>query len=493
MKNLLTVIVCLVVLHPSETFAQMSKEMRKAQNIHIKAIQKQNLTERDKAATAYWQIINNIPSEAGNAYKLLGELYSFHSPESFREYTLSLRYYLMADSLITEQQQNDKANVLYNLGIFYYRGAGVAQDFNKAKEYWIRSAELNDKYLTGLGEMYELGLGEEPNLNKALEYFYRSALTGNDTWAKVYSLQYIINGMDDSTLDTDAYQLYQKYMYEISVNNRPFSAFNYILQAAEKGFLPAECELSSLYASGTGTPANYPEAKRWALHAAGQGYVPAMNNYAVFIQSEDMAEAFLWFNKAAEGGLPVSQAAVGHYYQYGLSGSVDYNKAEFYYRYSADQGCQLGQTRLDALPRYIKTQQFTETMQKLSNTFNSISNILVSASNKYLTTPQGANTSLKTKSQSQNNNSADFWISEYYRYEQKVKKGFESCINTVKTQKIDFSTGSEHLFRAQSGLLRNDQKMMTHYRQSAAECGKIIPQSKWETEDLLGWIKRELR
>lgn len=510
MKKVILILGIFWFLVPAHIQAQLSlsREMKKAQNLHRRALRKQSVADRDKAAAAYLHILKTNKGEGGCACKLLGELYSFHAPQPLQNFALSLKYYAMADSLIEEQSYkeslgnsetealNDKANVLYNLGIFYYRGAGVPQDFGKAKEFWIRSARLNDKYLVGLGEMYELGLGETQNLNKAMEYYYRSALTGNDTWAKIYSMKYVIDGMADSTLDLEAYRLYEKYMYVTSVNDDSSGAFEYIVKAAKKGFLPAECELSGLYASGIGTSPNFNDALYWARLAAEKGYVPAMNNYAFLLEmgNNNFGEALRWYVKAAEEGLPLAQAAVGYYYQHGLGGAPrDYERAASYYQYSADQGCQLGRTRLAELPQFVKSQQFTEKMNNLSNTLNTISNILVHASQKYQSSGPVGQATFKTDSPVQNNNSADFWVSEYYKYEQKVKKEFEYCLNTAKSQKTDFTTSGERLFSAYSRTLKVYQAAMKSYRQYAAECGKKITPSKWETEDVIGLIRRELR
>jgi predicted esterase len=56
------------------------------------------------------------------------------------------------------------------------------------------------------------------------------------------------------------------------VKQDPRAAFQYTLQAAEKGYVPAQAELGMLYANGKGVEQNYGESRRWFVKAAEGGH-----------------------------------------------------------------------------------------------------------------------------------------------------------------------------------------------------------------------------
>ena len=52
----------------------------------------------------------------------------------------------------------------------------------------------------------------------------------------------------------------------------PHAAFEYTMQAAEKGYVPAEAALGMLYVNGKGVEQNYAEARKWFVKAAEGGH-----------------------------------------------------------------------------------------------------------------------------------------------------------------------------------------------------------------------------
>jgi TPR repeat protein len=57
-----------------------------------------------------------------------------------------------------------------------------------------------------------------------------------------------------------------------AVKTDPAAAFQYTMQAAEKGYVPAEAALGMLYANGKGVEQNYGESKKWFVKAAEGGH-----------------------------------------------------------------------------------------------------------------------------------------------------------------------------------------------------------------------------
>jgi TPR repeat protein len=62
-------------------------------------------------------------------------------------------------------------------------------------------------------------------------------------------------------------------------------AFQYTLQAAEKGYVPAQAAVGMMYANGKGVQQNYAEAGKWWITAAEGGHVLAADNASMLYRS----------------------------------------------------------------------------------------------------------------------------------------------------------------------------------------------------------------
>jgi len=65
----------------------------------------------------------------------------------------------------------------------------------------------------------------------------------------------------------------------------PVSAFQYTLQAAERGYVPAQAVVGMLYANGKGVQQNYAEAGKWWVRAAEGGHLLAANNASLLYRN----------------------------------------------------------------------------------------------------------------------------------------------------------------------------------------------------------------
>ena len=76
-----------------------------------------------------------------------------------------------------EQENADAQN---NLGICYYNGQGVAQDYNEAAKWFLKAAEQGEASAqNNLGKCYEEGLGVTKNLSEARKWYRKAAEQGN--------------------------------------------------------------------------------------------------------------------------------------------------------------------------------------------------------------------------------------------------------------------------------------------------------------------------
>jgi TPR repeat protein len=69
------------------------------------------------------------------------------------------------------------------------------------------------------------------------------------------------------------------------VNNNPAEAFQSTLQAAQRGYVPAEEVVGMMYAIGKGVQQDYHEAGKWFLTAAEDGNTRAATNYVGSLRS----------------------------------------------------------------------------------------------------------------------------------------------------------------------------------------------------------------
>jgi TPR repeat protein len=70
-----------------------------------------------------------------------------------------------------------------------------------------------------------------------------------------------------------------------SVSKNPAEAFQYMLQAAHRGYVPAEEVVGMMYAIGKGVQQDYHEAGKWFLTAAEAGNTRAATNYVGSLRS----------------------------------------------------------------------------------------------------------------------------------------------------------------------------------------------------------------
>jgi TPR repeat protein len=85
----------------------------------------------------------------------------------------------------------------------------------------------------------------------------------------------------------------------------PVSAFQYTLQAAEQGYVPAQAAVGMLYANGKGVQQNYAEAGKWWVKAAEGGHLLAANSASMLYRNgegvpRDATVANKWAKVVAE-------------------------------------------------------------------------------------------------------------------------------------------------------------------------------------------------
>ena len=82
------------------------------------------------------------------------------------------------EQIRAKAEQADAA-AQFNLGVMYYEGRGVWQDYNQAAAWYRKAAEQGHaKAQTNLGMMYEKGQGVPQDYNQAVAWYRKASEQG---------------------------------------------------------------------------------------------------------------------------------------------------------------------------------------------------------------------------------------------------------------------------------------------------------------------------
>jgi hypothetical protein len=180
-------------------------------------------------------------------------------------------------------QQGD-AYAQYNLGLMYFNGQGVPQDYGQAMQWYRQAAEQGFAQAQhNLGFMYANGQGVPQDYGQAVQWYRRAAEQGH-AGAQV--------------------NLGTMFLLGQGVPQDYGQAMQWYRQAAEQGVAPAQYNLGFMYEQGYGIPQDYAEALRWYRRAADQGDAYAQHGLGAMYGNgqgvpQDFVQAYFWLNLAA--------------------------------------------------------------------------------------------------------------------------------------------------------------------------------------------------
>ena len=188
----------------------------------------------------------------------------------------------------------------YEIGLKYYNGEGVSQDFRKAAKCFRLAADQGfPAAQRNLGDMYANGRGIRQNYAEAVKWYRLAADQGN----------------------ADA-QRNLGVMYQYGRVRRNYAeAVKWYRLAADQGNADAQNNLGVMYSNGR-VRRNYAEAVKWYRLAAEQGHICAQNNLGVMYSNgqgvrRNYAEAVEWYRMAADQGDTAAQNNLGVMYANG--------------------------------------------------------------------------------------------------------------------------------------------------------------------------------
>ena len=244
----------LMQIEPLEDGVVISTKTQEAQHTHQTNI----LTELEKGT-----------KEAIPTNNILEEAIHFYNKEEYD------KAFSMFQTLANQQDSVAQ----YYLGLCYYEGQGIAQDFFEAEKWFKKSANQ--------------GYGMAQSKLDALNYIMPTASFIGSSWESLWSYE-------PAPIDKylQAYRLYNNYKYT--------EAFSEFKELAESGLDDAQCQLGECYNLGHG------------------------------VKKNDKNAAY-WYQKAAQGGNVTAQYKLAYCYEYGIGVDGDYTQAMKWYQKAASQ------------------------------------------------------------------------------------------------------------------------------------------------------------
>jgi len=224
---------------------------------------------------------------------------------------------------LKRRAEQGNAPAQFSLGLCYYWGSGVAQDYAEAAKWYRKAAEQgNAGAQYNLGVCYTVGQGVEKDYPEAVKWYRKAAEQGNPQ---------------------AQYNLGACYTEGQGVEKDYTEAVKWWRKAAEQEDAQAQCNLAVCYYLGQGMAKDCAEAVKWFRKAAEQGNPFGQMSLAFCYEegngvAKDYAEAAVWYRKAAEQGNPQAQYSLGVCYAEGEGVERDYSQAVKWYRKAAEQG-----------------------------------------------------------------------------------------------------------------------------------------------------------
>lgn len=210
------------------------------------------------------------------------------------------------------------------IGLAYYKGEGISQDFHKADEHFTKASEkLDADSFCYLGRLYEKGDGVQKDLSKAFHLYSESARLGS-VLGKAY--------------------LGRAYHKGIGVEIDIPKAIEYYQAAAEAGIELAQENLGDIYYEGLEDQPNFEEAFKWySINAKNKPSIKTQYRLGKILyegvgREMNLKQAYQYLKKAAESNFEDSNFLCGQILEKKESEIHDEKESYHYYKQGADAG-----------------------------------------------------------------------------------------------------------------------------------------------------------
>lgn len=232
----------------------------------------------------------------------------------------------------------DSPEVKYYLGLCYEKGVGVKNDYKKAGRYYRAAGDAGHaESKVRLGYLYRSGLGRRKDETGAFELFFAADelgsvngrlaeadcyLRGEGTEADEKKAVEIYRSLADTNVRA-AYDYAYCFHTGKGVEKNTFMAAHYLVPAATRGDADAQCFLAQCFFKGDCVKRNLPKAAYWFKKAAAGGSSVARFNYAYCLENglgveRDAAAAFKIYEQLFESGYVRAASATARCYYIGV-------------------------------------------------------------------------------------------------------------------------------------------------------------------------------
>jgi len=241
------------------------------------------------------------------------------------------------------------ADAQWHLGMLYEYGNGVEKSLSTATTWYRKAAEKGHADAQcDLGFLYEYGNGVGKSLSTAATWYRKAALQGTSCASYLLAWLYEDGGEGWERNLNEAKEWFRK-----AVDQGDEDAQGRLEDVDRKDADGSyDYETGSNYETGDGVEKDVAEAALWYRKAAEKGHARASYCLAGLYEDggegleRDLNEAALWFRKAAEKGHANAQCDLGLLYKYGDGVEKDAAEAAFWYRKAALQGLSRARTAL---------------------------------------------------------------------------------------------------------------------------------------------------
>ena len=206
-------------------------------------------------------------------------------------------------ALLAEASEAGEPGAQSTLGYAYATGTGVAQNDEQAALWYQKAADQGlTRAADVIGDFYVTGRGVEVDLAKA-EHYFRIGLAGRSRHSGNRLGQLMAAGQIDPNADLElAYEL-----ISVAAEEGDEVARNWMLAQAQGGEPYMFYRLGQIYAEGLGTEADAEQAAGFLKKAADGKIGPAQEQLSTLFASgtgveQDYVEAHKWANIAAANG-----------------------------------------------------------------------------------------------------------------------------------------------------------------------------------------------
>lgn len=216
--------------------------------------------------------------------------------------------YDLAQGMWLSIQGSARAEALFNLGILYDQGLGVAADIDQALTYYRQAARLGSR-----SAAYQLGVLylNDPRLlrdeGEAEHWLTVAAHDGDEDATR------LLRQLAGEAKDDPLYRIQQ-----LLRRGETEQAVSHLHQLAGQGDPRALTRLAWLYEAGLGVGKDLDQAARLFRQAAEAGHAPAQYALAVMLmtgsgQKQDVEAGITWLQKAADQGYASAIRALAAY------------------------------------------------------------------------------------------------------------------------------------------------------------------------------------